>query len=146
MTRKLAIWKVCKRGRGSVNGRHTQGVSFPPKIAHERVRGRTSGRGLPALSFFSASPNPHPCNAWLQNWYKIQDYVFIQQHLDSHSPAIFSFANKDVNIQGYEYFSNEVYLKLFSFLIYFSSGCCQCIFLSSKTCLWSIHALYSNRY
>ena len=114
MTRRLPIWKACKRRRASVNGRHTQGVSFLPKMAHERVMGWTSGRGLPALSFFSASPpHPHPCNVWLQNWCKIQDFVYIHQHLDSHSPAIFSFANKAFNIQVYEYFSNEVYLKIF---------------------------------
>ena len=134
MTRTLPIWKVCKRARASGNGRHTQGVSFLPKVAHERVRGRASGRGLPALRFFSALPPRHLFNVWLQNWCKIQDFVYIHQQLDSHSPAIFSVASKAVNIQGYEYFSNEVYLKLFFFSIYFSSGCCQCIFLISKTC------------
>ena len=42
MTRRLPFWKVCKRDRASVNGRHTQGVSFLSKMAYEKVRGRTS--------------------------------------------------------------------------------------------------------
>lgn len=112
--------------KGVEHGRHTQGISFLPKMAHERVMGRTSGRGLPALSFFTAYPlHPHPCNVWLQNWCKIKNFVYIHQHLDSHSLPIISIANKAFNIQAYEYFF---------FLIYFSCGCSQCIFLSSKTC------------
>ena len=144
MMRRLRIWKVCKRGRASVNVRHTQGVSFLPKMSHERVRGRASGRGLPAFRFFSASPPPHLFNVWLQNWCKIQDFVYIHQHLDSHSPAIFSVASKAVNIQGYEYFSNEVYLKLFFFSQFILAVAVASAFsLIARRVLWSTHALYS---
>ena len=57
MTRRLPVWKVYDRVP-FVNGRYGKGVSFLPKIIYKRVRGRTSGRSLPVLTFFLVPPGP----------------------------------------------------------------------------------------
>ena len=41
------------------NGRYTKEISFLPKMVYKCVRGRTSGRSIPVLIFFSI-PLPPP--------------------------------------------------------------------------------------
>ena len=147
MTRTLPIWKVCKRGRASGNGRHTQGVSFLPKMVHERVRGRASGRGLPALMFFSASPPPptflmYGCRTGVK--FRIL-YTFTNILIHIHL-LYFQWRAKPSTFKVMSIFLIKFTWSSFFFSQFILAvGVASAFSLVARRVLWSTHALYSYR-
>ena len=69
MTRRLPVWKVYERGI----------FSFLQKTVCKRVRGRTSGRNLPVLIFFSAPPPPPES----PSFHQLIGYIGVKCHRES---------------------------------------------------------------